>query len=289
MSELRVLGVYDEGLDAPEATERRNAIKLHCKQQVYPAPSFESPDFFEATVVGHDLTQQGNQVVLVGHIADLHIPPPDVLRHNVGAFTTYEWRESWLAYLEERALGWSPVGSMTDRKAGSTTNRQSIIRSYQRSCATLARLLARIRGRRKVGVRSKEPGYVYGRPPYGYRVVGGHLAIDTERVELVRSAFKMLKSGMATTEVAKALQEMDKGRDGQREYWDPVKIRRILKHAPLYCFGEYTSPLGEVIRLPSLAILPKEFSRVATARNPRAIPKKTRSGTLGAHASATTH
>ncbi len=282
MSGLRAFAVYDTSLPAELVAERRADIKAHCREQVFPSPCFSVPDFFEATVTAAELAQAGHQVVLVGTLNDLHIPSPEVMRHNEGAFTEHEWREAWLAYLKDRALGWSPTDATTATQPQDSANRQSIIRSYQRSCAGIARFLARLRSRRKVGARSKEPGYVYGRPPYGYRVVNGHMEPDAERIDLVKTAFECLREGMTVTDAALALQALDMGRDGKKEFWDPVKIRRILKHAALYCLGEYTSPTGEVVRLPSLAILPRSWVGVAANRMPQTIPKRVDSGTMGA-------
>jgi len=289
MSRLRVIGVYDTSPLREKGFEaaRQREIITHCKKASLPAPTFESPDFFEATVVAAELAQSGRNVVLVGTLNDLRIPSTDVMRYSAGGFTEHEWREAWLAYLKERALGWSPIDATTDAAAHEDTNRQSVIRSYQRSVVTIARFLARIRSRRKVGTRSKEPGYVYGRPPYGYRVVKGHLEPDQERVELVKAAFKCLQEGKTITDAALALQALDIGRDGKPEYWDPVKIRRILKHASLYCYGEYLSPTGKVVRLPSLAILPKSCMKVAEARAPKAFPRKDGCGTMSELTSTT--
>ncbi len=282
MSGLRAFAVYDTTLSEELVAERRHDIKAHCKKQTIPSPNFDTPDFFEATVTASELAQNGHQVVLVGSLNDLHIPSPEIMNYNVGAFTEHEWREAWLAYLKDRALGWSPTDPTTAAIPQDSANRQSIIRSYQRSCVGIARFLARLRSRRKVGTRSKEPGYVYGRPPYGYRVVKGHLEPDGERINLVRTAFECLREGMTVTDAALALQALDMGRDGKKEFWDPVKIRRILKHASLYCLGEYTSPTGKVVRLPSLAILPRTWVRVAADRMPQPVPKSVDSGTMGA-------
>ncbi len=279
MSRSRAFGVYDGTLSKVQASARRRAIESHCRKESLPTPTFTTPDFFETTVRAADLAQDGQQVVIVGALDDLHIPADS---HDANAFTEHEWREAWLAYLHERAVGWSPVrGTAAPSSPQSNANRQSIVRSYQRSCLAIARLLSRIRSKRKVGARSKEPGYVYGRPPYGYRVIKGHLQPDKERIKLVKTMFEYLQEGRTVTDTALALQVLNMGRDGKKEYWDPVKIRRILRHAALYCRGEYTSPTGKTVRLASLAILPESWFKIASARCPKPFPKESSSGTMG--------
>lgn len=87
----------------------------------------------------------------------------------------------------------------------------------------------RLRRRIRWGVRdAARRGQVSGRCPYGYSLLKGHrgvLGIDAARAEVVRQAFGLFVGGMATRDVAKALN----GRPGADRAWTADSVRRLLR------------------------------------------------------------
>jgi hypothetical protein len=250
-----VIGVYDVSRCLLPEHQRRQEITAHCARSGLTAPRFTTPGFLEATVEGHELVRKGTAVTLVGHLSDLYAPPGTAS----GSFSDHEWREGWLAHLQRAGLGWVAVTSGQSVE-GMTLSRTSVIRSYQRACATLSRQLTRIRSSRQIRVRTKEPGYICGRPPYGYQVKGGHLAIHPHQADRVKEAFTLLRQGMTNSMVAATLQKQALGQSSD-EWWDAVKVRRLRGHARLYCRGEYVSPAGTQVCCADLAFLPLEWEK----------------------------
>jgi hypothetical protein len=267
-----VIGVYDVSRNLLPESQRRREIVDHCARVGLPAPRLNSPGFLEATVEGHELVRKGTEVTLVGHLSDL-VAPANVA---AGSFSDHEWREGWLAYLQRSGLGWVSVTPGGQSVEGLTLSRTSVIRSYQRACATLSKQLTRIRSSRQIRVRTKEPGYVCGRPPYGYKVENGHLAISANQSSMVKQAFDLLRQGWTNSRVATELQKQAQ-QQSTGEWWDAVKVRRLRAHARLYCRGEYTSPAGTEVCCPSLAFLPREWEKEAAA-----VPSVGGRGKLGA-------
>ena len=266
--ETVVLGVYDP--EHPRGhhhvVSRRKAIVSKCAAEILPSPDFDTPEHVQAITRGSELLSEGKRVLLVGGIDDLRLPA-----HAVnGAFGIAEWREAWLAYLTDEGLGFVTVGKPVQATIGETS-RTSVIRAYQHSCQSLRQMIARIRSENRLRYRAEEPGFVYGRPPYGYVVRDGRLTKDPVRAPRVLRAFQFLRSGKTIPETARAMSEMASKvwLEGSKkcEFWDAKKIRRLLAHANLYCLGEYRPPIGDPVRLPSLAILPKDWLSVVESKS----------------------
>jgi hypothetical protein len=99
---------------------------------------------------------------------------------------------------------------------------------------------------------------IFGRPPYGYVVKEGNMAIDPVRVPAVRRIFEMARKGSTWTGIINSMCSDFQFVGKSRQYWDRTKVLRIIKHARLYCLGEKTDG-GSAVSDPSLAILPSDW------------------------------
>jgi len=279
------LGVYNEAhpQGANYFAARRQAIRDRCRSEKLPAPSFDKPDHIQATVAGIDLLGKrrqhtGVRVVLVGSVDDLHAPQGQGV--PVGSFSEHEWREAWLEYLNTSSLSWSPIFPPNPSTDGGVISRQSVIRSYLRSCHALAKVIARARSQRSMAERGQVAGYSYGRPPYGYHVINGVMLPNPKQVEAVKRVFVLVRNGAFVAEAATIMRTASNG----REYWDAVKVRRLLAHKRLYCMGEYDTPGGEMSTISNLVILPSGWKDTTP---PVAIPSRRGTGTVKAPKAST--
>ncbi len=279
--ECKSFGVYDTSLSPAKIAKRRADIIKRCKEAKLPAPNFDHPDFLSATVSACLVPVR---VWLVGSILDVRAPSEgDALQRG---FSDAEWREAWLEYLTEESLAWLP----TDRPSGVATEsltRVSVLRSYRRAWKALVKALAHERAARSKRERSEgEPSYTAGRPPYGYRVKGGILVHDTAEVrEVVRQVYLLARNRTPIKTIADQMAAKERSLPKQeRPWWDSVKIRRLLEHAPLYCLGEYRRR-GRVTQAPELAFLPADWANTSPyRRRSSAVPRRSGSGKMMASA-----
>jgi hypothetical protein len=268
-----VLGVYETAPAGGNAqvARRRQQIQEHCTATGLSAPSFAHPSFVRAAVEAREMVRQGASVVLVGALADLQAPA--ATPGQAQAFTAWEWREAWLARLDEESIGWSaiePRGSGEEGRALSTT---SVIRSYRRACVALSKAIARARTQRTIAQRCEQRGVSnQGRPPYGYQMVNSALLPEAAEVDRIKRAFKAIRDGMTVSAAARHMSDHEPSK--KPEFWDSVKIRRILAHAPLYCLGIRKGPKGREEQSEEWRILPQEWADTPS------LPAQRRTGTL---------
>lgn len=267
-----VLGVYDVNPSGGSAQEgrRRAQILAHCHQAGLPAPSFSHPSFVMAAVEARELVRVGTPVVLVGALSDLPVPAP--APGQPLTFTSWEWREAWLARLDEDSIGWSSIEPRVgeEAKALSTT---SVIRSFRRACTALSKAIARARTQRTIAQRHKATGIsTQGRPPYGYCMLEGALCMDPVESRRVKQVFESIRQGLSVSATARHMAETEPKKDP--EFWDSVKVRRILAHAPLYCLGIRQAPGGKEEQVDSWCFLPEDWADTPS------LPAQRRKGTL---------
>lgn len=211
-------------------------------------------DFLQATVRALSKTSDGEVAAVAGSLDDVVLP-----KEHEG-FGRIEWQESWLAYLETHHVAFLPLPSgAPPTEAGQVA---SIIRGYNRASGVLADAVRKIQAEQRRGKKYAEGGYICGRPPYGYTVADGSFVVNDKQAEAVRFIFESLRSAIPLGEVIEALKkQFARGGviPGKKQYWDRVKVRRILGHRRLYCLGEYAGARGHHSRSPDLAFLPKDW------------------------------
>ena len=246
-------------------------IQAACEEHNLPAPSIHCEAGYQAalkvTIDAQLAVRAGESVTIVGDISEVRVPP-DV---PADAYTDAEWRLAWLAYIEACEIGYMPVGngkSVQELEGAST----STIRKYQRAVASMTLTCRELAAAGRALNR-----HVCGRPPYGYLSADGRLIPNPIQVKYIKRIFKMLRDKMMLKDI---IEEM---RSTTPEFWDRVKVRRILGHKALYCRGEYRAARGGIAVLPELAILPPTWeSAKSTPRSVATVSPPTGSGTLGA-------
>jgi hypothetical protein len=270
-----VLGCYH----IQHAAERQQAIIKACAGARLSPPDFSYPSFIGATAEAIIQARGGAKVVIVADISDLEMPA----RHQ--GYAEVEWREGWLAHLEAHGIAFHPVGDLTVLRAHLVqTTRASVIRAYKQALSDLEAMMRRELSTRRRVEEDGDRGYVCGRPPYGYCVEAGRFKVHDQQREAVKLIFKEVRRGSTMASILSQLHEkFSEGGLKKRkvQFWDRVKIRRILKHARIYCLGEYASTSGHTVVLPELSFLPKEWVGTGTRDKPEgAVPSVSGGGTL---------
>lgn len=125
---------------------------------------------------------------------------------------------------------------------------------------------ATIQGRLDSGLHAKARagGWTGGRPPFGYRAVGGELEIVEGCREPIARAFRMDAHGVDLATIAATLAREFPRYCGR---WNHVYVRRILLKSDLYALGMYRPRLGaHAVSRPELVILPADLTK-ARIRN----------------------
>ncbi len=90
----------------------------------------------------------------------------------------------------------------------------------------------------------------------------GTFVVNDVQAKAVKFIFQQIRAGKTLPHIISALKKRfaDGGViEGKDQYWDRVKVKRILNHSPLYCQGRYEGGRGQAINLPALAFLPAEW------------------------------
>ncbi len=220
--------------------------------------------FLEATVKAADSIRAGTVAAVGGCLDDVELPA----EHE--GFGDIEWRESWLAHLEQSKVAFLPLKSEHPPK-GEGGAAASIIRGYNRAAGMLTEAIRKIQSEQRRDDKAAQGGYVCGRPPYGYRVENESFVINDVQSKAVAFIFKQCRAGKNLADIIEALKAKysDGGViKGKRQYWDRVKIRRILGHSRLYCLGHYAGGRGQPVHFPALAFLPAAWVDTRPNTNP---------------------
>lgn len=239
-----ICGYYRRG----DAKLRTKATKALARELGVAASDVHmSPSFVDALALAVDTPEQAT---VVGAMVDLE-PPADR-----GDIDRVIWRESAIALMSERGVAYrfldlSEAELDRMRKAPPA----QVIRQYNEALTSLRQALQH---------RSKEAlakdNRKIGRPPYGYLVKEGRLAIHPERAEAISLIFSLLRGGkLSFYQIEEEVRKKFGTICGKNEFWDYVKLRRIVSKARLYCLGEYESG-GQTYQYPDLAFLPPEWA-----------------------------
>ncbi len=209
-------------------------------------------NFLEATVSAAESIREGTVAAVAGCLDDITLPP----EHE--GFGETEWRESWLAHLEQNKVAFLPLPS--ERPAVNNSGAvASIIRGYNRAASALTEAVRKFQSEQRRDEKVAQGGYICGRPPYGYRVRNESFVVNEVQAKAITLIFELCRAGKGMTEIIEALKAKHSSGGlirGKAQYWDRVKIRRILNHSRLYCLGQYDGGRGQPKRMPSLAFLP---------------------------------
>lgn len=217
-------------------------------------------DFLEATVRALAEADKGEVAMVGGCIDDVLLPT------DCAGFGRTEWQESWLRFLEEHHIAFLALPSASAApEAGAAA---SIIRSYNRAANVLAESVRKMQHDQRRDQRAAEGGYVVcGRPPYGYCVRDGVFVIDPGQAKAVKHIFRELRSGKPLNDIIDRLRSEHGTAGIRKQYWDRVKVHRILKHRQMYCLGKYDAgDRGHPVHIPELAFLPPEWIDTAPVK-----------------------
>jgi hypothetical protein len=219
-------------------------------------PTYRYPDALDAAVASIQMKQEhrSRPVALCGSLEDLH-PPVNV--------DTGTWANSLFYYLEEAGIPFYILGDTgTPLHLGP---QGAVIRQYHKAMTFLKDEVRRRLMTDEDRQRAMR-GAKYGRPSYGYRMSRGRLVPNKPQVAAIKEVFRLYRKAEKMPKILCRLQskfgtEPDSKNPGstKKQYWDHVKVNRILSKANLYCKGEYTTSTGEVVLYPDLAILPPDW------------------------------
>lgn len=229
--------------DQSKRKVRVQSIRAKAKKLKLNPVGVKTPDPLDAiAVIISAKKEKAKKVpVLIGYLQDIHAPEELQITDDI-------WIECILCFMENESITFHPLDSKTGDQVDLESN---VIRKYHRAFEHLTRSLKR---------RSGSIVKKYGRPPYGYHTVNGEMEVETVNAEAVSFIFQRLREGTSPFELINELRDKFKKVPGAKknQFWDYVKLRRIIQKARLYCLGEYQAE-GETVTLQKLAFLPPEW------------------------------
>jgi hypothetical protein len=248
---MKVYGIFSLGT----APRRAKALKELAAEHLSDHTIVMVGDFLTATVRALEDVAQGETAAVGGCLDDVVLP----LEHD--GFGRVQWAESWLAFLKEHGIAFLAIPSSIkpDNDIATTA---SIIRGYNRAAEVLAAEVRKLQADQRREERAASGGYICGRPPYGYQVVGGAFVVNPAQAKTVKFIFTALREGATLNDLLKQLKQHHAAGGiiaGKPQFWDRVKVRRILKHARMYCLGQYDGGRGQPLEVPALAFLPPKW------------------------------
>lgn len=131
---------------------------------------------------------------------------------------------------------------------------RALLRQVFGAFAQYERALIKLRMTAGVKAKASKGGWIGGMVPYGYRIEKHDLAVDIEKVEIVRTIFRLRdKELMSYRDIVQRLNGQLK-----TEYWYRMRVRRVIQNRLLYA-GIYEDPYGGEHPRPDLRILTDEW------------------------------
>lgn len=245
---MNLYGIFSFGA----AAKRAKGLKELASEHLGSCTLVMVGDFLTATARALEDVARGEMAAVGGCPDDITLPAA----HE--GFGRVEWCESWLAYLKEHSIAFLAIPSQHP-VTSAAASAASIIRGYNRAAEVLAGEIRKLQADQRRGQREASGGYICGRPPYGYHVREGAFVINPAQAQTVKHIYTQLRNGVTLNELVLDLKKHhSKGglKPGKPQYWDRVKVRRILKHARMYCLGQYDGGRGQPLQIPDLAFLP---------------------------------
>jgi len=239
--QLVVVGWYREY----QQRSQRGLIRQRAKALDAKEVRVQTTSFLDAIADAVDHRERLWEVLLIGPLDNVLPPAP---REGEPAIDPVTWRESILGYLESHQIAFEFID--VDGASLVWKRDAEVARAISRYSTAARRLEEEIKGRRQVPV-------VRGRPPYGYYVRDGLLRIDPVAAEAITTAFTERRNGRSAGEVLGTLKkEFPRKGPKKPQFWDYVKLRRIINRAPLYCLGR----VDRDTTIPDLAFLPADWA-----------------------------
>lgn len=250
------------------ATELRSAqISKTLVKHNFPGESIIYPSIYDA-LAGLLTNSEPEKCILVGTLGDTL--PRDEEDVDPGL-----WVEVIMTYLESKHIVFYEALDKDDLPACcQATIPSQAVRNFHRA---FEHLIREIDDRMEPKIIKKSKGFLKpGRPPYGYTKKGSSLCVDRHQAEAVNWIFAQIRDGATYKEVVDGLLVLFPrvGKTGQKQFWDHVKVRRILAKTQLYCRGEYQVADGSIVRQECLRILPADW--VDTQAGVVKMPSKTK-------------
>lgn len=231
--------------DFEKRKDRVMAIRTQAKTLALSPVDVKTPDPIDAIAAIVSTKQDKKKKIipaLIGYMEDLHAPEDIGINDDI-------WIECIICLLEQEGITFHPL----DNKAGGSVDLASnVIRKYHRAFTTLTELL-----RSRTTSHAKK----YGRPPYGYHTVKGEMEVDKTQAKAVELIFQAVREGIPPLKILEDLRKKFKCLPGEEkpQFWDHVKLRRIINKRRLYCLGEYRANDGRTVVVKNLAFLPPEW------------------------------
>lgn len=234
--------------DPAKTTERRRqyaGLKLPKTYDV-------SESIFEAIakVLRHP---KPNKCTIVGDPTDIQYPD------SGGDVPDSCWLDGLLTILSEQGVKFIPLSGGEVKVSGQVS--MEVLGYYRKVFDRLTEEVTKHQHILDIQYSGKVPPKS-GRPPYGYAKNGKRLEAVPHQAAAVKFLFQMFRDHPTTTwlEAVNKMQEhFPELPNGKSQYWDVVKVRRIMHRANLYCLGEYEVGEGKTALIKSLSILPPEW------------------------------
>jgi len=232
--------------DQTKRKERIAAIRTTATTLNLNPVSIKNPDPLDAIAVVMSSKKNSKKTkkapILIGYLQDLQAPEGMDITDEI-------WIECVLCLIDQEGIDFHPMDSKSGSQVDLATN---IIRKYHKAFTHLTDSLRK---------RLTPPAKKYGRPPYGYHMEEGKMVVDQNKSEAVRFIFQQIRNGVSSSELLIDLKKKFKifPGDKKKQFWDKVKLRRIIEKARLYCLGEYQVE-GTILTTKNLAFLPSDWA-----------------------------
>lgn len=239
--------------DLEKRQQRVAKIRSTAKEYQLGKPNINEPYFLNALAELLKKREERKEapIALVGSLSDVHQDKPKEVSKDI-------WLNGIILLLEDEKVPIYPI-DMQMRDVLELNIQSSVVREYHEVFKHLRTELDR-----RMDRKLRAQGVKYGRPPYGFKTVKGHMVQDETKSSAVMYIFKRLREKIPPSQLLEELKLRfpveKRGKKTKKQFWDYVKIKRIVSKAPLYCQGKYVTSDGEVVILEDLAFLPKEWA-----------------------------
>lgn len=139
-------------------------------------------------------------------------------------------------------------------KSGGSDPSRTLMRQIFGSFAQYERAIIQLRMQMGLRAKAATGGWVQGKPPFGYVMVGGDVVVDKDCAHVVRLIFYLRRChGMSLREIGRALVF-----HGVEHPFDKMRVKRVLDSEQMYR-GVYTDPFNSTHQRDDIRILPDDL------------------------------